>query len=209
MSPYSQHQRGRLHPSAYENLDDEQLIDRAQGEDAQGTKDNEAYMALLDRHEGLITYLTSKHIYSKRRFEDMRQEASLAFLRAVETYDASKDVQFKTYASTCITNALISENRKKPYVADLTIIASEDLEEPFEIAGDLDVEAEVEHSIQAERIKEVAREHLSKLEQQVLLLSLDGFSNQEIEKILDFEGRRVANALDRAKRKIKALLFRN
>lgn len=71
---------------------------------------------LFEQYQGFIemqVVLIRRTFYlSKEDFEDCLQEANIAFLKAINTYDDSKTASFDTYAAKNIKNALLDYTRK-------------------------------------------------------------------------------------------------
>lgn len=71
---------------------------------------------LADEHVGLVSKM-AKHMMKKNANCDWLTEDDLlsagyeALVAAAHTYDASREASFKTYASTCIRNAMLAEIR--------------------------------------------------------------------------------------------------
>ncbi|MBR3639191.1 MAG: sigma-70 family RNA polymerase sigma factor [Clostridia bacterium] len=133
--------------------------------------------------------------------EDLRQEAGIAFLRAVRTYDpeSKPGVTFGLYAKICVRNAMISLFRKyrtrkrrlkraggKRGIAEVSAQSAEDDVDPgalFERAADL----------------------LSPLETAVFDAYLKGMKPAQTASLLGTAEKTVYNALYRAKTKVRGL----
>ena len=75
--------------------------------------DQEAFACLYDRYRAMIF---AKAREAGKRFgcdviEDMAQEAGIGFLKAVRSFDPSKNVGFRTYALVCIDHNLATSVR--------------------------------------------------------------------------------------------------
>ena len=127
--------------------------------------------------------------------EDLCQEASISFLRALRTYDADQTaVSFGLYAKICIRNHMISllrkqrsrKNRKPP-------------------SGDRGLVPEEKSGPRADRraLRALAEALLTDREKTVFLLYIDGKSYREIAFSLGVSAKSVDNALYRAKAKIR------
>ncbi len=69
------------------------------------------------KHQGLIVYISKKYlvIYKKLGYDlkEMIQIGNIGLLKAINTFDESKNYKFATYASTCIHNELLQFLRKQ------------------------------------------------------------------------------------------------
>ena len=79
--------------------------------------DQDSFEALLNQYAPLIDSMVYRHGeaqgLSAQDCEDLRQEAVLAFYRALMRYDVTQtEVQFGLFAKLCIKNALYSHLRK-------------------------------------------------------------------------------------------------
>ena len=77
--------------------------------------DQSAYAALLEQYAPMIEAMVAKYALpemSEADKEDLRQEASVVFCSAVQTYDTGREgVGFGLYAKICISNALSTRCR--------------------------------------------------------------------------------------------------
>ena len=173
--------------------------------------DGEAFEALTREYGGMIgavissfgSSIASADPGSGAAFseEDLRQEAGIAFLRAVRTYDpeANKGVTFGLYAKICVKNAMISlfrkyrtqKNRLKR-AGGRRAIAQANAQSA---ADDVDVTALLER----------ASDLLSPLEAKVFDAYVRGMKPEKTASSLGVSEKTVYNALYRAKAKVKGL----
>ncbi len=166
--------------------------------------DQKAFEALLEQYTPLVESMASA--FSDRTGgsemrEDLRQEACIAFYRAVSHYDITSAVSFGVYAKDCIRNRLLScirAWRKQGQVLSL----EEDAEECEE--GDLAARIVEEENYQAlyRRIQST----LSSYENRVWWLFLSGRSAREIAHHLGEEERSVQNAIYRIRKKLRSTI---
>lgn len=72
------------------------------------TKDLNLRNKLVEHNLKLIVSRLHKKFYGyKDMFEDLFQLGVLSLIKAVETFDITKDIQFSTYASKCIDNEIL------------------------------------------------------------------------------------------------------
>ena len=131
------------------------------------------------------------------------QEALIGLLRAVRTYDESS-ASFKTYASSCIRNALVSALRKESRRLTSNPVswdaAAEDLP-----SGETPESALIDRessSILYNKIFSV----LSAFEKNVFHCYLANMSYAEIAALLDKDEKSIANAITRIRRKLHTIL---
>ena len=160
--------------------------------------DEGAFSELCERYKPLIETMTDRYLTRLNAIiqdkDDLRQEATVAFYRAVTTFDLGQDkVSFGLYAKICIRNRMVSLLRRaNKKSSPKTVSSSKDEgkrigDRVFDFAELLSV---------SERV-------LSKREGLVLSLYIDGKTYKEISDLLSVSEKSVDNALFRAKSKIK------
>jgi len=163
--------------------------------------DQVAFGELLGRYEPLIAGMTDKYFASAAAIgaekDDIRQEAHIAFHRAVMAYDAtSKEVTFGLFAKICVRNRIISYIRK------------------LSAAARSESESEVLPSLEAEYIKKenlaefygIIESSLTEYEKSVLKQFIQNKSYRCIAETLGTTEKSVDNAIYRIKRKLKKLI---
>lgn len=171
--------------------------------------DQAAFEDLLDRYMPLIRSLSARFSRSQERTndsEDLQQTAIIAFLHAVEQYDAERSgaASFGTYAAYCIKNAMISELRSiKKW--DHTILLEDD-----ELAAAEDTEGDPASQIIEEEdylaLTESIRRALSPYENRIWWLYLSGRTAKEIAAQMNKDEKSVHNAIFRIRRKLRAII---
>ena len=172
--------------------------------------DLEACTALLARYANLINRRIFGVGITGTDKDDLRQEAYMGLYNAVRTYDPSKNPSFSGYASACIGNsvknliAAASTQKAKLYRQTVPI---DEIENVSFHAGDtvnpenvyLDKEAYGD-------LEGLIDKNLSNFEKEVLFSYLSGRDYKDIAVKLDSSQKSVDNALQRARRKLKAVL---
>ena len=170
--------------------------------------DNAAFEELSEKYAGMIasrvssfaSSLASEGGSSSFSAEDLRQEAEIAFLRAVRTYDADgkgKKVTFGLYARICVTNAMISLLRKSR--SEIRRAKENDA-----VYGEtFGAEDPAFSRAEAEELMRRAEKALSPYEYRVFREYVGGSRVREIAKDLGRSERSVSNALYRMKAKLK------
>lgn len=194
----------------YNNYTDEELIELIRvGEDDVIDYIMEKYKALV-RKKANAMYLIGGET------DDLIQEGMIGLFKAVRDYQREKDTSFYHFAQVCINRqiytALEASNRKKhmplnTYVSLYTqqkedgvsleeLLISQSQESPEQQI----IEQEVWKEFKVRLFKK-----LSKMEQQVLKLYLEGDSYTEIAYRLEKTPKSIDNALQRIRSKIEKL----
>ena len=135
-------------------------------------------------------------------YDDLYQVGCLALFKAIQTYNVNSEASFKTYAHTCISNAIFDEVRRQKGVPTKSI---DDLV-PSETPTGGNIEEEYIDKETITLLKNALREVLSDLEYNVLKLYLLGLSYQEISDQLSVAKKKVDNTLTAIKRKAQDLI---
>ncbi len=160
--------------------------------------DEAAFSELCKRYSPLIDSMTDK--YSRmadslaESREDLRQEASVAFYRALMSFDTEQDrVSFGLYAKICIRNCMVSLLRKHHAGKKQKTAGSEEMASPAETGATLD----------REELVALTDRLLTVYEKTVFFLYIDGKSYRDIAISLGVSVKSVDNALFRAKTKLR------
>ena len=76
--------------------------------------DRSAEELLVSRYNRLVRMCSRPFVLVGGDSEDLIQEGMLGLLKAIRTYDASKEASFRTYAEVCIRSRLYSVLRFIP-----------------------------------------------------------------------------------------------
>lgn len=142
------------------------------------------YKPLIDA--ALSAFLPSLTVYGYT-YEDLRQDASLAFVRALQTYDFDKGVTFGAYAKKCVRNSMISVYRSQKRRVRISEQVKDIVYEPSaqtSVPDDFD-------------------DRLTDYEREVYTLYMDAYKPREIADIIGRETKSVYNALCRIRQKAK------
>lgn len=132
---------------------------------------------LIEHNLRLVVYIAKKFESTGIEFEDLISIGSVGLIKAVKTFNGSKNIKLATYASRCIENEMLMQLRKrsklkgevsleKPLCDDgegnelvlADIIASED-----------DVTSGLDHSAEREAIWQILN-RLERREQEIMIL---------------------------------------
>lgn len=145
--------------------------------------------------------------------EDLTQEGMIGLFKAIRAFDASKNIQFSTFATLCIRSqiktAITMSNRQKhqPLNCYLSLYV-ESGDEGFSLLENLTASEtfEPERQVIAKEsianLKKIIYEELSPLEKTVFDLFLDGLSYAEISEKTGKSEKSIGNALSRIRNKI-------
>ena len=194
----------------YENLTDEQVIDKIH----QG--DEEALAYILEKYKELVNMKVGKYFIVGAEKEDTVQEGMIGLFKAIKSLDNTKQNSFKSFANICIERQLItaikSSNRQKhmPLNSYLSLNTAaydnneDDSVELLETFNSNTIEDPLDTIMKQEYYKEVedaVNKNLSKFEKQVLDRFLKGDSYIKIAEKLDSPVKSVDNAIQRIRKK--------
>lgn len=161
--------------------------------------DQAAFAELCESYKPLISSMTERYSsavsngYAVEK-DDLRQEATVAFYRAVVTFDVSQnEVSFGLYAKICIRNKMVSLLRRSKKRQP-----SRTRGENVDKTGRL-----TDLYLDRDELAELSRSLLSAKERKVFLLYADGKSYKDIMADMSLTKKSVDNALFRAKSKLK------
>lgn len=184
---------------------DEQLLLHWDNDDAK----NMLYMRMLPIMRKVIMPFT--RTIPGYDYDDLLQEASLAFTRAVRTYNESRNASFKTYfwiyARSHMLNLAKRANRDISNETVSIYEATGDDDSGIRIIDTLsdgsDYEADAINEQAIETLRKKAKQTLSKFEYAVFYMYLDGKKALEIADALGCSRKSVANTLQRIRKKLR------
>lgn len=167
-----------------------------------------AASALLSRYSKLIFVKSQIYANSGADCDDLRQEGLLGLFSAMCSYRPDKGTKFSTYAEICI------ENRMRTFLARGRARAESPVENIDEIS-ELHTEPINETPESIYLYKEYFSELFSRIqsvlsdaEYRVFSLCVNGASYKKTAETLGVSEKYVDNAMQRARRKIRALIQR-
>lgn len=178
--------------------------------------DEELFNKLVEQYASMIRAVCRRFYLVGGTSEDLYQEGMIGFLEAIKNFDTSRadygSEVFTKYAMTCVKRKIIdaikhaNAQKNQPLNNSVPIVRTNSEDEEFEIgeigmAGDPE-EIFLSHESDDERIDLLIR-ILSKNEQKVLSLYLEGLTNAQIGKELGISARSVTNTIQRIKLKVK------
>ena len=170
--------------------------------------DQKAFEELLDRYAPLIDSMTRQFsanpTFSVQDREDLRQEALVAFYRALMQFDTDRgQVQFGLYAKECIRNRLISHLRTlKRHGQVLSLEESENVDaQPSD--GDNPADCLAEEEAYLSLCRQVSG-ILSDYENRIWWLYLSGRTAKEVAVLMECDEKSVQNAVYRIRKKLRS-----
>ena len=138
--------------------------------------------------------------------DDLAQEGMLGFLSAVYSFKPGGEATFRTYASACINNRIISAVRTQLSRKNMPLNYSVPLNEDDTLQQD--TEADPQNIVLAQeetsRLLGILNGQLSGFEKKVIRHYLSGLSYEQTAQKLGTTSKAVDNALQRAKKKLKS-----
>lgn len=177
--------------------DDLNLINSAQN------GNEKAFEQLKNKYDYLIKSIIVNFVNSYLDYDDLYQEATLGFLNSVKTFNKNKNANFKTYSSSCIKNKVICAYRASERDKNKPINNSMQIEKISEFLTEKDPQDIVLSKENYKNVKRKIITKLSKVEEQVLILFLNGEKYKDIAQILNISEKSVNNALQRARNKLR------
>jgi RNA polymerase sporulation-specific sigma factor len=182
------------------SVDDETLVAQMK----QGSE--ESFDVLLSRYDSLINKKARLFSGASVDSDDLIQECKLALFCAADSFNESLSVQFKTYASHCMENRLISAVRSANRRKHRVLTDSVSFEGLDAAAEDGNPEATMFSRLEADSILRKVDSVLSGNERRIFMLYLSGYSYSEVAAMLVIPEKSVDNALQRARRKLRSAL---
>lgn len=192
----------------YSKMDDNEILARGRNHD------DDAMEFMLQRYGYLVKREVRTVYLIGAETEDLAQEGMIGLFKAIRDYNPEKDASFATFASVCIRrqiqNAITNSNRKKhvPLNSYVSLYMNSEegdnfmLEERLTTSREEDPEKLLIAKEQQKDRNERIRKELSRLEQQVLTLYLQGLSYEAIAEQLGKTEKAVDNALQRIRTKL-------
>ena len=150
--------------------------------------------------------------------DDLIQEGMIALYKAIRAYDPKRETSFASYATLCIEhqlyNVIKGANRLKnsplntyislyaPMSGDVDSNSRETLAATFQPSELINPEDIVIDKENVTDIESAIEKQLSKFEQQVVSLYIDGCHYQQIAAVLGKSPKSIDNALQRIKNKL-------
>ena len=158
-----------------------------------------ALETLIRRHFRLVTACARSFYLTGAEESDLVQEGMIGLLGAIRSFDPEKETEFPGYAGVCIRRRMISAVRSAS--AEKNAALNEALPLPLSAEDASDPETVYLGKERMEDMLASLRSQLSKFEQQVLTLYLEGYSGREIALRLQRPVKSADNAIQRIRAK--------
>lgn len=160
--------------------------------------DMEAREKVIIHNKRLVLYrMSTKFGYTSCDKEDLMSAGIIGLVKAVDSYDLSKDIEFTTYAIKCIDNAMTTYlNSYNKYLKDTSIDDTiyydeqgKEIKFSDTIKDNSDLEEDFEHKELYEVIREIINQ-LSERDRKIIMMNFgfyDGivYSQKEIATLLN------------------------
>ncbi len=194
----------------FDRADDEHLVEQVR------MGDSAALEYLINKYKNFVRAKARSYFLIGADHEDIVQEGMIGLFKAVRDFKGDKLSSFKAFAELCITRQIITAIKTATRQKHIPLNSYVSLDKPLYdeesdrtlldvICGNrvTDPEELLINQEEFQSIELKIGEILSELEQQVLMLYLDGRSYQEISVDLNRHVKSIDNALQRVKRKLE------
>lgn len=193
----------------YFEMSDEEVIE------AYRAGDFEAVEYICSKYRGIVSKYGKKFYIKGGEEQDVIQEGMVGLFKAIQDYDASKNVPFHSFAELCITRQIIkamesadrlknqplnsyisifTDEREKSNQQVTDLLLADEIQNPENILIDTEKTTAI-----FERIVDI----LSKMELQVFLYMMQGLDYHTIAQKMGKEDKKIDNAIQRIRQKVK------
>ncbi|WP_425506992.1 RNA polymerase sporulation sigma factor SigH [Texcoconibacillus texcoconensis] len=194
----------------FKELDDDHLVKYAR------EGDSAALEHLINKYKNFVRAKARSYFLIGADHEDIIQEGMIGLYKAIRDFQGDKQSSFKAFAELCITRQIITAIKTATRQKHIPLNSYVSLDKPLYdeesertlldvICGShiTDPEELLINQEEFDNIEVKMSELLSDLEQEVLMLYLNGRSYQEISVDLNRHIKSIDNALQRVKRKLE------
>lgn len=192
------------------DLYDRELVSRARDGDRRSLD------ILLKRHRGLVRSVARRYFLRGQDSDDVLQEGTIGLYKAIRNFDLEQETTFRGYAEVCISRQILTAikdaNRKKHSALNVSVsLDARDSDhdgrpptrERLSAPRAINPEVFVIAADEARALKDTLRRGLTRLEEDVLHLFMDGKTYEQIAQKLGSERKHIDNALQRVRSKVK------
>lgn len=184
-----------------EKLSDEQLAALSRSGDKAATEQ------LLKRYKNVVLSIARRFFLSGGETEDLVQEGMCGLYSAIESFSGGKS-SFSPYAVRCIRNRIIDAvkaTRAAKYSALNNFLPIVEVGEELYPSQENPEDELIRRENRREFLQKISK-NLSSFEFKVTVMYMDGLTMAEISSSTGKPPKSIDNALQRAKRKLSALL---
>lgn len=160
---------------------------------------------LISRYSKLILVKSEIFANTNADSDDLNQEGLFGLLNAISSFDPDKGVKFSTYAEVCIVNRmrsfLVKTNKNASFVGNIDELSEDSFPSVYETPESIFISKEFVSELLS-GIYDV----LSPLERKIFDLCINGESYRSAAEKLGITEKSVDNAMQRARKKIRALI---
>lgn len=194
---------------SYDGKTDEELIRQMRA------GDKEIVDYLMVKYKNLVRKKANAFFLIGADNDDLIQEGMIGLFKAIRDYQEDKEVSFYHFAELCISRqmytAMEASQRKKHAPLNSYVSLYEEtneegkmpLSEVLQSLTDGNPEDLVIDRENVLAFQEKINERLSKMERQVLVLTIQGLDYQQIAEIMEKPAKSIDNALQRIKGKLR------
>ena len=171
----------------------------------------QAFEILLERYRSTVVSMARSFAGNPADAEDYAQEGMLGLLAAVTSFKQGNAAGFRTYAVVCIRNRMRNISRLERTVSrsacpsDVSLDDQENSIQDMLADGSETPEQVFFEKVRVSELYAKLADVLSKQEREIFWLSVSGFSYDEIADRLRITPKSVDNAIQRARRKLRAV----
>lgn len=178
--------------------------------------DRAARAKLIEHNLRLVAHIIKKYYSNTDEADDLISIGTIGLIKAVDTFDHTKNVRLVTYASRCVENEILMHFRtKRRRAGDVSF--SDPIETDRDgneltlmdvVAGEDTLAEELETKINGEKIHRYLYEELDEREREIIVLRYglvsDPLPQREVAKKLDISRSYVSRIEKRALEKLHA-----
>lgn len=167
------------------------------------------FAILFHRYYALVKKITSNYYLKSFDTDDFMQEAQMIFNKTIHTYDKTKGHTFGNFFKLNLKHhfySLIRKDMAKKRSLERSSQSLDELTEKGERFNDPETETPIDDILHVRERLSQYHQSLSLLEQMVFYHFIRNKDVEEIASFLEQDATKIRNALDRCKRKMKALL---
>ena len=185
-------------------------------------KDEEAFERLFSKYKPLASKISRRYFLIGQDEDDLEQEAMIGLFRAFQSFDVSKNSDFSSFASMCITRqihtAIKSANREKNKALNerveldnqggIQVSVKDDEDDVMLFVIPSQNPLPDDQLISKQNVVQMTNEiikNLSEYEKKVLALYLKGLKYKEMSVALKKDVKSIENTLTRIKNKLSFL----
>lgn len=140
--------------------------------------DEKARNKLITHNLRLVAHVVKKYTYSLEA-DDLLSVGTIGLIKAIDSFDYGKKVQFSTYAARCINNEilmLIRANKKHKNVVSLnSLTTNNDDDKELELkdvlsSEDEEIFVQVENKMLMQKVRKIMKDKLDEREKKIIKL---------------------------------------